>query len=393
MKQPNWKDPRNRKRAEKVLDWAAQFVIGKYGSMVPLSLAANRFDKTDENGKLQFSVPGLNDIFGPKGNETGDYLRDLILKPVSTSYKPGEKARTYTIKAEGFTALEAALGREEADLDVSPYAPGAPNPLLAEVSPTPEVSALDRMIKKHAEELHTLTFTYNDSSNRLWHALQNIPRDQKPAFWQKFGLPFDYDIQACAPTILFQLARQAGLPKILLESLQSYLDDRSAFRSHVSALTGLSADDSKRLINSLFNGVKLGNNPRWSAFQLLGKNPERMERFKNDPQVSKLVADIKRVWKRIESERALTMRPTLSEVLEGETRTPWKLKTSRAKWGVYFTHERQVLDAVIEFLTERQIRVFSEHDGFKTNVRVPTDELAAYVKDKTGFEMKIEEKQ
>jgi hypothetical protein len=55
-------------------------------------------------------VPGLNDVFGPKGNALGDYLRAALLVPVSRSYRPGERSRTYRLSRAGFDAVEAMLG-------------------------------------------------------------------------------------------------------------------------------------------------------------------------------------------------------------------------------------------------------------------------------------------
>jgi hypothetical protein len=57
---------------------------------------------------------------------------------------------------------------------------------------------------------------------------------------------------------------------------------------------------------------------------------------------------------------------------------------------VYFTYERQVLDAVTAYLTDRGVRVFTEHDGFTTDRELDTVCLAAHVKARTGFEVTIE---
>jgi hypothetical protein len=383
---PNFKDPRNLRRAEKVLDWASEFVVGKYGSIVPLSLSAKGFKKLDERGEVIYRVPGLEEIFGPKGNATGDYLRDLLLHPVSKSYIPGEKARTYSIKSDGYSQLEA-LVRPESAL-VLPYTVSSAE------------SAVERLIRRHASELSSLTFSYKDSSDRLWHPLQNIRNRRtetytgpiKREFWQKFGLPHDYDLVACAPTILFQLATRAGAPAILLEGLKAYLDDRTAFRSHVAALTGLDHDDAKRLINSLFNGAKLGCNQRWSTYQLLDCDLFLMTRLMNDPQVRRLHRSIKSVWALIQSSRAITMRPGLLARLSGDISEPWKLKTSRAKWSLYFQYERAVLDVIRAHVVDRGIRFFTEHDGFRTDREIEITELEAEILLVTGLEMSIEQK-
>lgn len=375
--QPNFSNGHVRKRANNVLTWAAQFLIGKYGTDVPLHLSAKGY--TDGFG---VNVPGLNDVFGPKGNPLGDYLRAALLIPVSRSYKPGDHSMTYRLSRDGYERIEASLNGAGKT--------GSTNAAPPEPTQTP----LDRMIQRHGSELHELAFQYKDKSSRLWHPLQNLRRAEKHAFWSRFGLPFDYDIEACAPTILFQLARQAGLPAILLETLQRYLDDRQGFRAHVSTLTGLSDHQAKQLVNSLFNGARLGKNTQFSAFRLLDFRDEAMDALKADPQVQRLVKEIARVWRRIESDRALHMRLPVdvasTSTGELDRSTPWKLKTSRQKWTVYFVQERRVLDAITTFLAGRDIRVFTEHDGFRTSARIETGELEAYILRVTGFEMKID---
>ncbi len=84
---PNWKNGHVIKRTNTVLDWASQYLIGKNGTVVPLHLSAKGYDN-----QFGHRVPGLNDVFGPKGNDLGDYLRSEILIQASRSYTPGERS-------------------------------------------------------------------------------------------------------------------------------------------------------------------------------------------------------------------------------------------------------------------------------------------------------------
>lgn len=371
--EPDWTNGHVQKRLKKVLQWAAQYTIGKHGSVVPLHLSAKGFDTP--TGR----VPGLNDIFGPKGNALGDYLRKRLLHTASRSYVPGKASRTYTVEAAAFNELSAKLKTPE---DKSSQA--QPSSLDA------SSASLQVLIERHAEELRSGVFKYRDSSNRLWHPLQNLPRAAKGSFWQRHGLPFDYDIQACAPTILLQLAEQAGVPPILVEPLQGYLEDREGFRAHVATLTGLSIPEAKSLINSLFNGAKLGANPRFSSFQALGYRTESMEALRADQRVKDLQRAIRVVWKQIEGARRLDSRLTMEQVLAGVQRVDFRLKTAQRKWSLYFQHERQVLDAIKQFAQDRQITIFSEHDGFRASREVDLAELQRFVEARTGFRLQFE---
>jgi hypothetical protein len=69
-----------------------------------------------------------------------------------------------------------------------------------------------------------------------------------------------------------------------------------------------------------------------------------------------------------------------------------KLRTSREKWSVYFFHERQVLDAVRDYLASRGIRHFAEHDGWRTDRELDVRDLEGHIECVTGFRLKIQDK-
>ena len=225
-----------------------------------------------------------------------------------------------------------------------------------------------------AQEVRSGVFTYTDRSHRLWHDLQRLPRQVKRTFWAPY-LPHDYDISACAPTILLQLAERRGLLPILAGPINDYLANKDQFRAHLQDLTGLSEPVVKRLINSWFNGAKLARS-RYTAFYtdlLVGRSAGQasliVERLQRDRQVSSLRLAIRLAWNRLGRQ----------------------YRTSGDKWNLYFQHERQVLDAVVEYLTDRGIKHFTEHDGWRTDQPVDVTELQQHIKDRTNFTLLIEE--
>ena len=48
-----------------------------------------------------------------------------------------------------------------------------------------------------------------------------------------------------------------------------------------------------------------------------------------------------------------------------------------------------MLDAIGEFLATRGIRSSTEHDGFRTDLKVDMHELEAYIEQQTGFKITI----
>lgn len=340
---PNLNDARVRKRLTNVLDWCSY----QLSTTSPEPVHHNK----------------LREIFGTASNPLSAYLRSNLLKPVG-GYIVGEQSQCYLLNESGFEKLR----------------------VLSQHMVTTSCAPRDKVYP----ELKTLTFTYKDQSQRYWHPLQNIKREHKASFWRGY-LPFNYDIEACAPTILFQCALKAGIPPILLANLKEYLDDRSAYRDHVAALCNLSKADAKRLINSLFNGARLAANFKYcAAFRLMNGDEVAMKRLREDRKTRRLRANISTVWGRLELVERQNQTPTFEQVLSG-TAKPYqkKLKTSSQKWSYYFAKERQILDVIIEALRRAAIKHFTEHDGFRTDREIDADLIEAEVKLKTKFVIKL----
>ena len=321
---PNLTDPRVQKRLVNVLAWCDLHLS-------PTSPEPIHHDT-------------LNKIFGPSGRDISIWLRANLLIQHGV-YIPGKKSFSYLLNEEGASKLRAVCTQHM-------VITSAPDPVEA------------------YPELATLTFTYELKSDRYWHPLQNIKRDKKDDFWRPH-LPFNYDIDAAAPTILLQMAKKLGLHKLLGAGIDDYLANKAAFRQHVVDLTGCSLNDAKRLINSLFNGAKLARNDYCSAFRVLDCNLTAMGRLMADQKIRSLRASIKQMWRAIGQK--------------------FEVGGSKAKWGVYFAAERRVLEVIRGELDSAGIRYFTEHDGFRTAEKVELAKLQEAIKEKTGFEIKLTE--
>jgi hypothetical protein len=340
---PNFNDPRVKSRIETALTWC---------------------DLNVSSRPKQIKKEKLEEAFGPIGNKLGDYLRDLLIIRSGSYSIEAKKAYQYALKPGGIEMLKQRI--EAAGGDMPHYANAT--------SPT---TRIEKIQKLYLDELNSLDFKYELKSDRYWHPLQNLKRDMKPLLWNKL-LPYNYDIEACAPTLLKQTAEKCGLLKILAGPIEDYLNDKGGYRERVAQLTGLDLDSSKRLINSFFNGARLAKNQNCMAYQkLLSKHSPRqaneaMERLQEDQQIKMLRLSIKNAWKRIESKSDLD------------------LSTARKKWGLYFALERRVLDAMKDELERQGVKYFTEHDGFRANRIVDSSRVVNAVQEKTGFRIKLE---
>lgn len=336
---PNYNDPRVRRRVTAALDWCSHHL--------------------SQNKATPIHHDVLHRVFGNATNQLTKFLRANLLVQTG-SYQPGKSSYSYLRKQIGFEKLLHSTQHMVAT------SAGDLNP-----------------------ELQALKFEYSLKSDRYFHRLQQLPSAEKKAFWADY-LPFSYDIEACAPTVLFQLAGRAGLPASLLLGLQSYLHDKSILRKHVIELTGLSMKESKRLINSLFNGARLARSRYCAIFRMLRCDRAAMERLQACDEIRRLRCEIGLIWKRLEQTEQEQQRVNAG-------RSPFppippckrKLKTGSQKWCFYFSQERKILDAIVDELSRGGIRHFTEHDGFRTDRAVDPRMVEKAVLLSTGFSIKL----
>lgn len=319
---PNYSDKRVIKRIKNVLSWCNLHL----SSTRPSSVHHSEMKK----------------VFGHYANDLTKFLRANLLQQVGT-YVVDVSSYSYMLRAEGYRKLEEAIGenkQETKDFVAHP-------------------------------DLLTGKFIYTDKSDRLWHPLQQLKREKKVEFWNAWGLPYDYDIVACAPTVLYQLATKCGMLHLISEPIRDYLANRDTVRQHVANITGCSLPVAKRLINSLFNGARLARNSYCTAFKALNYDEKAMIALQEDELVKKLRFAIKQMWAQLQRNSKMD------------------LKKSSAKWSIYFKFERAFLTIITQYCDQNDIRLFTEHDGFRTNKPIDKDALIQLIFDKTGFDLKI----
>lgn len=309
-------------------------------------------DKYLSESERMFSHRQLTKHLGNQSKPMGAWLRRMLLIRRG-SYQMGKHSFRYIRNKPGYMTLVRTFEETYGE----PYR-------LSEDSFREELAALPA----------DMQFEYSEKSHRLYHPLQYLRREAKAMFWTAAGLPFDYDIEACAPTIFFQLAERAGLPWVMSDAVGDYIADKDGYRRHVADLVGVSLTDAKRLLNALFNGARISKSSHCAIYQVLDCDGDRTDALASDEMVLGLRRQIRYGWRWIGR-------------CSGR-----KLRTSREKWGVYFLHERQALDAVRDYLASRGIRHFAEHDGWRTDRELDVRDLEGHIERATGFKLKIQDK-
>jgi hypothetical protein len=171
---------------------------------------------------------------------------------------------------------------------------------------------------------------------------------------------------------------------LYLFAVQRYLQDRTNIRRQIANETEIPEKLVKIIINALFAGAQLGNNPTCAIYKLLNGDKARIEYLKQHPYIKELRSDIKIIWQYLRpmmTKRYITTKTNKSRLLP---------LSSRDKWNLYFRLERQVLDTIRSYLDKTGNKYFLEHDGFTTQKQLDENELLDEIYDKTGFILELE---
>jgi len=168
-----------------------------------------------------------------------------------------------------------------------------------------------------------------------------------------------------------------------LPCVQEYLANRTQVRNQLATRLEITDEVAKQIITALFAGARIALNTDSSIYQLLDGDIARIHALKQDPFIEPLREEIKTIWEYIT--------PTLPRrTTTRNNKTRLVPISSRDKWNLYFQLEFQVLGAITDYLRSTDNEFFTEHDGWVCSREVDQDSLRVYVRDKTGFDIKLD---
>ena len=325
---PNFNDPRVKNKITKALGWVS---------------ACLSTTKPRAWSKLE-----LDRRFGTQNHQISSWLRSQLLITASHQYNMNTGVcKTYLLNEQGWQYLSGLYQKPQVAIE----------------------QAQEWAEQEHLEELRTGEFEYKDKSHRLWNDLQRMPQIIRKPLFARFGYRYEYDIQACAPTLIYQHALRAGLTRPT-PYLTEFLRDRDQFRQRLQQDIGCDPAQSKRIITSLFSGARLGYGNAISA--ILNHNRPQVSKLSSLTYIKALQKDIKKCWDKI-------------KVYEE------KLKlSSRDKWMIYFQLERSVLEVIKRYLKKHKVKYFLEHDGWRCDAIIDPLDLRDLVKGTLNYDIMIE---
>jgi hypothetical protein len=330
---PNLNDPRVPKKIAKVLEWCGELHLARK----PKTYTAKKLIGIFGN----YAQPGLS-----------QWLYANLLRQTGT-YAVGKHAYAYSLKEEGYLKLYAMIDKQP-----------------------PSAVAMAKVVYAKILSGEALP-EYSDEGGRRWHAMQNLRREDRRALCPGW---YDYDIDACAPTLLHQYVLRFVENSTRFPALARMAYEKSSVREHVANLIKLDVDAAKQLLQVfLFKGhVTLRDD--CAVFKAMERSTSAYIRFVNDPYLIELKAELKEMW------RILCKRYRDECKLKGN---PTTLRYGKLRNRIYIELERQVMDAFASFFPTGEVPGVIMHDGFFTMNEIPADELVAHVQAKTGYAIKM----
>ena len=349
---PNFGDKRCQKRYWASIHWAIRF-FGR--------------------GRRQIAARILEKKIGRISNPMTRYLHYYLLEVVDAHYSPvAHKAKKYRLNIQGVNYLRARLEGTYIGL-FRDFA-------LREDS-TDKTWVHDQILKTHKmivdeyrDQILTGTLDYRYQNNRFWHELQNIPKDTRRQELDRIGVKYHYDIQCCAPTLLYQYSRQLGFKKPT-PVFDFMLEHKDIFRQELSDLCRVDGDQIKKIVLGILQGGRIS--PRLESHiytNVLKYDIGAVYRLNREVLVIQLKKELYNMWLVIKKHHK------------------WHKASPKNKSRIYRQLEEQVIRSIEKYLKIRSIGNLLIHDGWSQTQRLDILDIQDHIFNQTGFRVIVDEK-
>ena len=349
---PNFSDPRVIKRVGRAIGFTNALLSSKPKQMY------TRF---------------IDRHFGPGSHKLSRYLKSHLLICTDTHYdmKNG-LCKMYIKNSRGLAYLCEQTGYKQDSMD------------------TASTPGLTWATEEYSAQLVSGEFEYQERSHRLCNPIQNIRTELRCEMFANSGYNYNYDISTAAPTIMYQHYQTCSeYYGLVLETVEDYIANKSLRRQQLMADANIDSTAAKKIFNGLFNGAKLSIHYNTALFNLIGCDVAKMKFLQQHEYLTALKADIKTMWETI---RADQPKQYYTDRFNKDGSPRLRQFNSKHKWNIYFQLERTVLNEMRDYLKTLRCRFFLEHDGFRTDTRIDTDDLSAWIQAGTGLKLQLTEK-
>ncbi len=344
--QPNFSDPRVQARVKGVLDFCRPYLLSR--KPTPISSVV------------------LTKHFGNQKSPLAERLRAKLLIQSGT-YTPGEQSYAYVIRPEGFAFLCQAIGLQ------------VPS----------DVEIASDLYKDIAAGKAEPQYSEPTKGARRYHPIQNLPKTVRASLFKGW---YDYDIEAAAPTLIYQEACRVRLlidPKRVDQpylAIRRLVEDRATVRQHLMDVLGLDLKAAKGVLVALFFGARLVPHHKQAVYRLVGHDKAVIERLRADPYVGALCREVRQMWAILLNHENATngLKAMRTGVVIAKPAT-----RAKHRMGYYLRLERRVMDAIESSLRGQGMVPVLIHDGFMTKQQINKAAVEAEVMQTTGFKIRL----
>lgn len=334
---PNFQDPRIQARVRRCLNF------------VELYLRPNRINWV--------ASAELYRAFGNTSRQPARYFKEAMLTVADPYYNKATSACIkYRLNAPGVKQIKQLAGLEDF---------------------VPEIDS------ELTQQLITGEFEYETKSDRLFNQIQFYNRDIRGSLLSNHGYRYNYDIEAAAPTLLLQKARQRQID-FTAPALEQYIANRSVVRQLLAQECEISQDQVKFVINAVLQGAVISSYRDSKIFNELDCDYDVIKRLQNNQRLLEIRNDIREMWKILKQD--FPVRYTTDK--SGRTRSA--RLSGRDKSGYYRELELEVGKVIRRHLKKNSVRCLWLHDGWSCDKVIDPNTLITEVRQQTGFVIKLD---
>lgn len=328
---------------------------------------------TSPDKQRQITEKEISKHLGRSNNRLGAYLRSKLIICTDPTYsKDAGRAKQYIRNDEGCQAVCKIYG----------------------INYDPTLSGIVFADLKFGDKVASNKLYYREANcGRYTNPLQNMRNEVRAPFCAAYNFEHNYDIDACAATLIYQLSHNSQSralvnPHLTKEHIKQIekakkrpltyilqsIEDKKNIREMLSRDLNIKVKDIKTALTAqLAGGSTTG---KQSIYNILGNSTTKVEAYKNHPWIKEYSKDLTALWTPIRIVRGIS-----------------SSMKAKQKWTVYYELERLVMDAVYSYLETQNIYPLKEHDGFRTRKIVDIAELETFITRKTNYKVTFKHEQ
>lgn len=302
----------------------------------------------------------LSSIFGKK--EMGLNLAKCLLWVENNTWSYGEGqayCKSYSTNKRNFTKVLEMMGASVEHI---------------------ESAVIKFLFNKYKDEFESGQFDMRKIGFREYHDVTCLTSELRDRLFAYAGYDYEYDISACAPSIIVGLAKKNGI-KTRYNTLESFAANPKKWRNELAESLSTTNVFVKKFVNAVIHGARLNRRS--------GVIKELCDSFNVD--IVKLA--ILTMKFRQEFSRVINALIKIGELVRpNDVDKDIKLNRGQKVHYMFTRYEEKIRTIWTDFFNERGFKIHNVHDGFYLtgDGTKLMNELSSVITNEIGFNVKID---